>query len=105
MLRQHIAAHLPLSTLAGLEGISILTAYKSLARYHSRYTTALVDRRSVRHTQRLTLDPRQLQRTVDLRDECCILRRVAKVLAAPLSFMGRILKELGLGRNINLEPT
>jgi hypothetical protein len=48
-----------------------------------------VDRRSVRRTQRRTLDPLQLQRAVDLRHERYTLRRVARVLAAPLSTVGR----------------
>ena len=63
-----------------------------------------MDRRSVRRTQRWTLDPHQLQRAVDLRHERCTLRRVARVLAAPLSTVGRVLKALGLGRLKNLQP-
>ena len=34
----------------------------------------------------------------------CTLRRVARVLAAPLSTIGRVLKALGLGRLKNLQP-
>jgi hypothetical protein len=55
-----------------------------------------VDRRGVRRTQRRTLDPQQLQRAVDLRHERCTLRRVARVLAAPLSTVGRVLKAIGV---------
>jgi hypothetical protein len=63
-----------------------------------------VDQRSVRCTQRRTLDPQQLQRAVDLRHERCTLRRAARGLAAPLSTVGRVLKALGLGRLENLQP-
>jgi len=38
------------------------------------------------------LDPLQLQRTVDLRRGRCTLRRVGKVLEAPPSTFGRVLK-------------
>ena len=91
-------------TLAALAGISVWTAYKWMARYRSGGAAALVDRRSVRRTQRWTLDPLQLQRAVDLRHERCTLRRVARVLAAPLSTVGRVLKALGLGQLKNLQP-
>ena len=91
LLRRHIEARLPLPTLAAQAGISIRTAYKWLARYRSGGASAPVDRRSVRRNQRRTLDPLQLQRAVDLRHERCTLRRVARVLAAPLSTVGRVL--------------
>jgi len=51
-----------------------------------------VDRRSVRRTQRRTLDPLPLQRAVELRHKSGTLRRVARVLAAPLSTVGRLTK-------------
>lgn len=35
---------------------------------------------------------------------CCIHRRVAKVLAAPLSIVGRVLEARGLGQLKNLQP-
>ena len=104
LLRRHIEEHLPLPTLAAQAGISIRTAYKWLARYRAGGASALVDRRSVRRTQRRTLDPQQLQRAIDLRHERCTLRRVARVLAAPLATVGRVLKALGLGRLKNLQP-
>ena len=104
LLRRHIEARLPLPTLAAHAGISIRTAYKWLARYRSGGASALVDRRSVRRTRRRTLDTQQLKRAVDLRYERCTLRRVARVLAAPLSNVGRVLKGLGLGRLKNLQP-
>ncbi len=78
--------------------------YKWLARYRSGGATALLDRRSVHCTQRRTLDPLQLKSAVDLRHERCTLRHVAKVLAAPLSTVVRLLKALGLGRLKNLQP-
>ena len=62
LLRRHTEDHLPLSVLAAQAGISVRTAYKWLARYRLGGATALVDRRSVRRTQRRTLDPLQLQR-------------------------------------------
>ena len=104
MLRRHIDHGESLAFLATQVGISVRSAYKWLARYRSGGAAALVDRRSVRRTQRWTLDPQQLQRVVDLRHERCTLRRVARVLAAPLSTVGRVLKALGLGRLKNLQP-
>jgi transposase len=79
LLRRHIEDHMPLSVLAAQAGISVRTAYKWLARYRAGGVAALVDRRSVRRTQRRTLDPQQLQRAVHLRHERCTLRRVASV--------------------------
>jgi transposase InsO family protein len=104
LLRRHIHDRCPLSVLAAEAGISLRTAYKWLARYRSGGAAALVDRRSVRRTQRWTLDPQQLQHAVALRHERCTLRRVARVLSAPLSTVGRVLKALGLGRLRNLQP-
>ena len=99
---RHIDHGESLAFLATRVGISFRSAYKWLARYRSGGAAALVDRRSVRRTQRWTLDPQQLQRAVDLRHERCTLRRVARVLAAPLSTVGRVLKALGLVRLKNL---
>ena len=58
----------------------------------------------MRRTQRRTLNPQQLQRAVVLRHECCTFRRIARLLAAPLSTVGRTLKAIGLGRLKNLQP-
>jgi transposase len=102
LLRRHIDHGENLAVLAAQSGISVRSAYKWLARYRSGGAAALVDRRRVRRTQRRTLDP--LQRAVDLRHERCTLRRVARVLAAPLSTIGRVLKALGLGRLKDLQP-
>jgi transposase InsO family protein len=63
-----------------------------------------VDRRSVRRTQRLTLDPRHLQHAVELRHQRLHLRHISRLLAAPFSTVARALNRLGLGRLLNLEP-
>lgn len=80
MVSQHLNHHRPLAELASEAGISLRCAYKWLARYRSGGATALADRRSVRRTQRWTLDPR------------CLLHR------------GQSSKPLGLGRLRNLAP-
>ena len=90
--------------LATQAGISLRSAYKWLARYRTGGVAALADRRSVRRTQRRTLDPQQLQHAVDLRHQRCTLRRIAKVLKAPLSTVGRAMRRLGLNRLRNLDP-
>ena len=104
LLRRHIDHGEPLLVLAAQAGISLRTAYKWLARYRSGGHTSLADRRSVRRTQRRTLDPQQLQHALDLRHQRCTLRRIAKSLGAPLSTVGRVMNSLGLGRLRNLEP-
>jgi len=63
-----------------------------------------VDRCSGRRTQRRTLDPQQLQQAVDLRYQRCTLRRISRLLAAPLSTVGRTLEAMGLGRLKDLQP-
>ena len=82
LLRRHIDHGENLAFLAAQSGINVRSAYKWLARYRSGGAAAL--------------DPLLLQRAVDLRHERCTLRRVARVLAAPLSTVGRVLKPLGL---------
>jgi transposase InsO family protein len=104
LLRQHIDQGESLAVLAAQAGISLRTAYKWLARYRCGGHTSLADRRSVRRTQRRTLDPQQLQHAVDLRHQRCTLRRIAKAVGAPLSTVGRVMKALGLGRLRNLDP-
>ena len=104
LIRRHIVQGIPLLDLAVQAGISLRTAYKWLARFRQGGSPALADRRSVRRTQLRTLDPQQLQRAVDLRHERCTLRRIARLLAAPLSTVGRTLKAIGLGRLKNLQP-
>jgi len=104
LVRRHIDEHVPLAELACHAGISLRTAYKWLARFRAGGPAALVDRRSVRRTQRRTLDPQQLQQATALRHERCTMRRIARALAAPLSTTGRWLKSMGLGRLRNLQP-
>jgi len=104
LVRRHIQEAEPLADLAAQAGISLRTAYKWLARYRSGGCAALVDRRSERRSQRRTLDPQQLQQAVDLHHQRCTLRRIARLLAAPLSTVGRTLKAMGLGRLKDLQP-
>jgi transposase len=104
LIRRYLEERHPLKVLAAEAGISLRTAYKWLARYRSGGHTSLADRRSVRRTQRRTLDPQQLQHAVDLRHQRCTLRSIAKAVGAPLSTVGRVMKALGLGRLRNLEP-
>ena len=40
---------------------------------------------------------------MDLRHQRCTLRSIAKAVGAPLSTVGRVMKELGFGRLRNLE--
>jgi len=67
LVSQHLNDHRPLAELAAEAGISLRCAYKWLARYRSGGPASLADRRSVRRTQRRTLDPQNLQRAVELR--------------------------------------
>jgi len=66
LLRRHIDCGESLKALAAQAGISLRTAYKWLARFRSGGHISLADRRSVRRTQRWTLDPQQLQHALDL---------------------------------------
>ena len=104
LVRRHIQDAEPLAHLAAQAGVSLRTAYKWLSRYRCGGAAALVDRRSVRRSQRRTLDPQHLQRAVALRHERCTLRRIARLLALPLSTVGRTLKAMGLGRLKHLQP-
>ena len=104
LVSQHLNHHRSLAELAAEAGISLRCAYKWLARYRSGGAAALVDRRSVRRTQRWTLDPQHLQRAVELRHQRLHLRHIARLLAAPFSTVARVLNRLGLGRLRNLEP-
>ncbi|WP_231594727.1 leucine zipper domain-containing protein [Synechococcus sp. CBW1107] len=95
LIRQHLDEDRNLAQLAADHGISERTARKWLARFRSGGLAALADRRSVRRTQRRTLDPQQLQQAVDLRHQCCTLRRIARALKAPLSTVGRVMNAWG----------
>ncbi len=65
----------------------------------------MMDRRSVRRGQPQTFDLLQKRHAVELNHEGRRLYRVARVLAAPLSTMGRILKAMDRGRLTNMQPT
>ncbi|MCP9773900.1 IS481 family transposase [Synechococcus sp. Tobar12-5m-g] len=104
LICRHLDDGVPLKALAAEAGISLRSAYKWLARFRDGGLAALADRRSVRRTQRRTLDPQRLQQAVDLRHQRCTLRRIARALQAPLSTVGRVMNTLGLGRLKNLEP-
>ena len=93
-----------MADLAAEAGISLRCAYKWLARYRSGGPTSLADRRSVRRSQRRTLDPQKLHRAIELRHQRLHLRHIARLLAAPFSTVARVLNRLGLGRLRNLEP-
>jgi hypothetical protein len=92
------------TTLFAALDVATGEAYKWLARYRSGGASALADRRSVRRTQRRTLDPQQLQRAVELRHQRLHLRHIARLLHAPFSTGARTLSRLGLGRLRNPEP-
>jgi len=85
----------PLSDLAEQAGISLRTAHKWLARYRAGGRAALEDRRSRRRTLRLTLDPHKLQQVIELCHQRCMLRRIVRQLAAPLSTVGRTFSFMG----------
>jgi transposase InsO family protein len=104
LICRHLDDGVPLKALASQAGISLRNAYKWLARFRAGGIAALADRRSVRRTQRRTLDPQRLQQAVDLRHQRCTLRRIARALSAPLATVGRLMKGLRLGRLKNFEP-
>ncbi|MEI6828819.1 MAG: helix-turn-helix domain-containing protein [Synechococcaceae cyanobacterium ELA445] len=83
-------------------GYSLRGAYKWLARYRTGGVAALADRRSVRRTQRRTIDPQQLQQAVDLRHQRCTLRRIARALQASLRAVGRDDERPGAGSSQEL---
>ena len=104
LICRHLDDGVPLKALAAEAGFSLRSAYTWVARFRDGGVTALADRRSVRRTQRRTLDPQQLQHALVLRHQRCTLRRIARSLGAPLSTVGRVMKSLVLGRLRNLEP-
>ena len=88
LVRRQIQVAEPLAELAAQTGISLRTANKWLSRYRSGGVAAWVDSLSVRRNQRRTLDPQHLQQAEDLRHQRCTLRRISRLLAAPLSTVG-----------------
>jgi hypothetical protein len=104
LVNEQLQDRRPLAELAAEAGISLRCAYKWLARYRSGGAPSLANRRSVRRTQRRTLDPQQLQQAVDLRHQRLHLRHIARLLVVPFSTVARILSRLGLGRLRKLDP-
>jgi len=104
LVTEHLEHGRSLKELAAENGISLRCASRWLARYRSGGPASLTDRRSVRRSQRRTLDPQQLQQAVDHRHQRCTLRRIAKALKAPLATVGRVMNALRLGRLRNLKP-
>jgi hypothetical protein len=104
LILRHLDERHPLKDLAAEAGISLRTAYKWLARYLSGGHTSLADRRSAAPSGGRSVDPQQLRHAVDLRHQRCTLRSIAKSVGAPLPTVGRVMKELGLGRLRNLDP-
>ena len=97
LVTQHLEHGRSLAELAAENGISLRCAYRLLARYRSGGPASLAaDRRSVRRTQRRTLDPQQLQHAVNLRHQRLHLRHIARLLQAPISTVARALSRLGL---------
>jgi transposase InsO family protein len=104
LINHHLQDRRPLAQLAAEAGISLRCAYKRLARFRSGGAASLADRRSVRRTQSLTLDPQHEQHAVELRHLLLRLRHIVRLLAAPFSTVARLLNRLGLGRLRNLDP-
>ncbi|MCP9796125.1 helix-turn-helix domain-containing protein [Cyanobium sp. Lug-B] len=73
LIRQHLDEGRSLAQLAADHGINERSARKWLARFRSGGPSALVNRRSVRRSQRRTLDPEQLQEAVELKHQRCTL--------------------------------
>ena len=96
LVTQHLELGRSLKELAAENGISLRCASRWLARSRSGGPASLADRRSVRRSQRRTLDPQQLQQSVDHRHQRCTFRRIAKALKAPLATVGRVMNALGL---------
>jgi transposase InsO family protein len=76
---QHLEEGRSLSDLAAENRISLRCAYRWLTRYRSGGVASLADRRSVRRTQRRTLDPQKLQHAVEFRHQRLHLRHIARV--------------------------
>ena len=85
-------------------GYSLRCAYRWLARYRVGGPASLADRRSVRRTQRRTIDRLQLQQTVDMRHQRLHLRDITRLLQGAFSTVARALSRLCLGRLRNLDP-
>jgi hypothetical protein len=80
LVTQHLEHGRSLKELAAEHVISLCCAYRWLVRYRLGSLASLADRRSVRRTQRWTLDPESLQHTVVLRHQRHHLSQIAKLL-------------------------
>jgi transposase-like protein len=103
-IRQYLDAGTGLAQLAAGHGISERTARKWLARFRSDGPVALADRRSVRLSQRRTLDPQPQQQAVELRHQRCTLRKIARPLLVPIANLALAMRPLGLIRLRNIDP-
>jgi hypothetical protein len=104
LVSQHLEHGRILAELVAEYGTRLRCVYRWLARYRPGCPASLVDRRSVRCTQRRTLDSQQLQHAVALIRQRLHLRHIARLLQAPFFTVARTLSHLGLGRLRNLKP-
>lgn len=104
LIRQHLDQGRCLAELAAENGISECTTRKWLARFRSDGPAALADQCSIRRSQRRRLDPEQQQQAVELKHQRCSLRRIVRLLLAPISTLARAMRRLGLNRLRNLNP-
>jgi hypothetical protein len=104
LIRQHLDQDRCLAALAAENGISERTARKWLTRFRSGEPAAMADRRSVRRTQRRTLDQQLLQQAMELRHKRCNLRKIARLPLVPISTLARAMRRLGLNRMRNFDP-
>ncbi len=91
LVTQHLDHGRSIAELVAENGISLRCSYRWLSHSRSGGQASLVDRRSVRRTQRQTLDPQQLQHAVDLSHQRMDLRHIARPLQASLSTVSRAL--------------
>lgn len=104
LTRPHLNQSRSLAELASQHGIIQRTARKWRACFRADAPAALTDRRSARRSQRRTLEPLKLQQAVDLRQQRCTLRRIARLLLVPITTLARAMRRLGLNRLRNLDP-
>ena len=64
----------------------------------------MVDLRSVRRSQRSTLDPKELQRIITMRDKRFTLMSIASLLALALTNLRLTHKAISLGLLKHLQP-
>ena len=66
LMTQHLEHSHSLGELTAENGISLLCAYRWLARYRSGGPASLPDPQSILRNQRRTLDPQRLQKAVEI---------------------------------------